>query len=111
MNVTPLHRRVPEVIAEARNLLASLIDTDLPAAAALALGQAYNHLETADDGLWPPPRPPRIDDVEMALSQVHGLLRYAVDHPGPRLDPYDLGCALRETAAAIVLMQHPGGAA
>ncbi len=111
MNVTPLHRRVPEVIAEARNLLAGLMEADLPPAAALAVCQAYNHLETADDGLWPPPQPPDICDLEVALGQVQGLLRYAVEHPGPRLDPYDLGCALRETAAATVLIQHPGGSA
>ncbi len=111
MNVTPLHRRVPEVIAEARNLLAGLMDADLPPGAALAVCQAYNHLETADDGLWPPPHPPHFSDLGVALGQVQGLLRYAVDYPGPRLDPYALGCALRETAAAIVLLQHPGGAA
>jgi hypothetical protein len=110
VNVIPLHRPVRQVIAQARNLLAGLMDADLPQAAALAVCQAYNHLEAADDALWPPPQPSRVGDPQVALDQVQGLLHYAVDHPGPDLNPYDLGWALRETAAAIVLMHRPGGA-
>jgi hypothetical protein len=48
VNVIPLHRPVRQVIAQARNLLAGLMDADLPQAAALAVCQAYNHLEAAE---------------------------------------------------------------
>lgn len=111
MNVVPLRGAQPPEVAEARNLLAALHDVGLPQASLLSVCESYNHLDSAHEGLWPPPQEVEVDDAEVALDRVHAALLSALDKRHLDLSAYALGAALRETAQALALLHRPGGGA
>jgi hypothetical protein len=104
MSTTP----TPAAIAQARNLLAGVLDADLDPEPLLAVCEAYSHLDNTHAGLWSPPSLAGVSDPAAALDHVHALLTDTLHARQHALDPIELALAIRATATALTQLR-PGG--